>query len=606
MTPTPGQNTVLVEQDAQPSILVVDDVAENCDIVRHRLEMRGYTVTCATSGAQALQLLAEQPVSVILLDVMMPGMSGHAVLEAIQARFGDAAPPVIMLTARDEPDEMSRAIELGAADYVTKPFDFQVLEARIRSQLRRARSTGELRLRTSELEAHLQSLSDRQRVDPLTGLRNLRTFEGEVSRALAHARANATTHVLCVFALEELQAINHTYGPAAGDTVLRSMARFLVDGIDAGDTLARLRGDKFALLLRNTTLTAAHNAAERILQRLTHHTVDTGDDQLTVSVSIGLTPVDGRHASVLALIHGAEHACRLARLEGSNHIRVYRGADAQLEDVRANMRWAMKLKHALRDDALLLYAQPIVASGQRQQPPKRLEILVRMLDEGEIVSPGLFLPAIEKHGLATELDRWVLDNTLNYLADLPAPVRAGMERISINLSGHSLGSRKFRDFAIARMRDSAADPAMICFEITETAAVVHLEHAADFILGLRDLGACFALDDFGAGVSSFGYLRSLPVDCLKIDGQFVRSIDTSRLDRGIVTAIHQIAQVMGMETVAEFVENEAMVEALDQIGIDYLQGYHLGRPQPLSDYLSADTAANAAVRTDNAAPRQAR
>jgi len=573
---------------AELPILVVDDVADNCRIVSRRLELRGHRTVCAQSGQEALAALAEQPAALILLDVMMPSMNGYEVLEALQGWLGDATPPVIMLTARDAPEEIARAMELGAADYVTKPFDFRVLEARINALLKRARNTGALRLRTSELEAHLRSLSDRRSLDPLTGLDNIRAFEAAVSRSLAKARSHAETHVLCICAVEEMQAINHTYGPATGDALLRSVARLLREEIGDAATIGRLRGDKFAILFQGCSVDEARNIAERVLHRLTDHTLELGGELLTVSISIGLSPVSPEHTSVLALIHGAEHACKLARTEGSNHIRTYHPGDEQLDDVRADMRWAMKLKQALREDALILFAQPIVSCLTRAPAPQRFEVLVRMLDEGRVVSPGMFLPAIEKHGLATELDRWVLDHILDYLAGLPAAVSASAERISINLSGHSLGSRKFRDYAVARVRGAGVDPSMICFEITETAAVVHLDHAMDFIRALKDLGVSFALDDFGSGVSSFGYLRSLPVDCLKIDGQFVRHIDSSALDRGIVAAINQIAHVMGMETVAEFVENEQTVVELGNIGVDYLQGYHIGRPCPLDDYLQRD------------------
>ncbi len=570
-------------------ILVVDDMPDNCQIVRRRLELRGYPVICATSGPRALDILRQQPVSVVLLDVMMPAMDGYQVLESAAAELGDALPPVIMLTARDAPDEIARAMDLGAVDYVTKPFDFRVLEARIKSQLRRARNAGALRLRTSELEAHLRSLHDRQRQDPLTGLDNVRSFESALSRALATVRSDGNrSHVLCVCVLEEMQAINHTYGPATGDALLRSVAELLRESRQPGDTLARLRGDKFALLFADRSLADVHGNAEGLLRNLANHTVEVDGEMLSVSVSIGLTPIGPKNASVLATIHAAEHASKLARVEGSNHIRVYRGGDEQLEDVRANMRWAMKLKRALREDALALWAQPIVARGRESEAPRRFEILVRMLDDGRPVSPGLFLPAIEKHGLATELDRWVVDHTLDHLAALPAAQQARAERISVNLSGHSLGSRRFRDYVVERMQQDRSITGRICFEITETAAVVHLDHAVDFIRALQELGVSFALDDFGAGVSSFGYLRSLPVDCLKVDGQFVRNLGVSDLDRGIVTAIRQIAQVMGMETVAEFVEDQETIDVLDEIGIDYLQGYFLGRPAPLDTYLCPD------------------
>lgn len=585
-----GQVLRYIAPDGAPEfpILVVDDMADNCHVVRRRLELRGYPVLCATSGGQAIGILDRQPVSVILLDIMMPVMNGYDVLEVLHGRLGDGMPPVIMLTARNAPDEIARAIELGAVDYVTKPFDFKVLEARIKSQLKRARNAGALRSRTSELEAHLRTLHDRQHLDPLTGLRNIRAFEGDLSRALANARSNDRSHVLCVCVIEEMQAINHTYGPATGDAVLRSVAELISEAGAGGDSVARLRGDKFAVLFADRSLADAHGAAEQILRGLTSRTVEAGGELLSVSVSVGLTPIGADNASVLAVIHAAEHACKLARSDGNNHIRVYRRGDAQLEDVRANMRWAMKLKQALRADDLVLFAQPIVARGRSDARPGRYEVLVRMLDEGQTVSPGAFLPAIEKHGLAIDLDRWVVDHTLDYLTALPDELRTQAERISINLSGHSLGSQRFRSYLVDRVRECSLPASMICFEITETAAVVHLDNALKFIRALQDLGATFALDDFGAGVSSFGYLRSLPVDCLKIDGQFVRNIQASALDRGIVTAINDIAHVMGMETVAEFVENQATADRLERIGVDYLQGYHLGRPQPLNDYLRAD------------------
>lgn len=581
--------------DAAGTILVVDDVADNCEVVRRRLELRGYPVVCAGSGQRALKLLSEQPISVILLDVMMPTMNGYEVLEAVHHWLGDAMPPVIMLTARDAPDEIARAMELGAADYVTKPFDFRVLEARIRTQLKRARNTGALRQRASQLEAHLRDLHDRQRLDNLTGLANLREFEHQLSRCLARTRSHAETHVLCVCTLEEMQAINHTYGPATGDALLRAVARLLAEETGDGDQLARLRGDKFAILFSNRDLDGARRLAEGIVRRLASHTVVAVDEILTVSVSVGLTPITSSHSSVLALIHGAEHACKLARAEGNNQIRAFRAEDHQLDDLRSNMRWAMKLKQALREDNLLLYAQPIVACRAELEPPRRFEVLVRMLDEDRVVSPGLFLEAVEKHGLATELDRWVVDHTIDYLAALPAPLCERIENVSINLSGYSLGSHSFREYVANRLEKSPISPTLLRFEITETAAVVHLDRAVAFIRALQDLGVTFALDDFGSGVSSFGYLRSLPVNCLKVDGQFVRNVQTSALDHGIVTAINQIAHIMGMETVAEFVEDQSIVAALGHIGVDFLQGFHLGRPQPLDDYLGASAAAAEAI-----------
>ena len=545
------------------TILVVDDEAGNLGAMRRRLTRHGYHVLQAADGNQALSLMGEHPVDLVLLDVMMPGMDGYAVLEHMRRRFGGRAPPVIMVTGRNGPQDVVAAIQGGAVDHIGKPFDANVLIARIQAHLRIAGDRNELRERAHALESDLEAASHRQRLDRQTGLPDLAALELALARCMVNARRAGESRY-------------------AGDLALRSVARIIQAEAEPDDCVARLRGDKFAVLKTCSTETA-RVWAERLLRTTAALTVQVGDDQLSLSLSVGITPLLPSDASPAAVRLRALRACDLAPGRGLAPVCILEADDD--DGTRENMRWAMKVRKALQRDGFALFAQPIVAAAGRSRAPRRFEVLVRMIDEGDVIGPGRFLPAVERHGLSLDLDRWVVDRTIGELSGMPPGSLANLESVSINLSGYALGCAEFLEYVRERVMCSGVAPSLLCFEVTESVAASQPERLVAFMRSLQSLGVRFALDDFGAGVSSYGYLRTLPVDYLKIDGQFVRGIDSAPLNRAIVRSIHEVAMLLGIGTVAEFVENGRVAAELAGIGIDFLQGYHFGRPQPLAAWL---------------------
>ncbi len=565
------------------TILVVDDESGNLGAMRRRLTRHGYHVLQAADGNQALSLMGEHPVDLVLLDVMMPGMDGYAVLEHMRRRFGSMAPPVIMVTGRNGPQDVVAAIQSGAVDHIGRPFDANVLIARIQAHLRIAGDRNELRERARSLESDLEAASHRQRLDRQTGLPDLPALELALARSMVNARRAGESRCLVVVRLRDLQAINQTFGSYAGDLALRSVARIIQAEAEPDDCVARLRGDKFSVLKTGST-EMARVWAERLLRTTAALTVQVGDDQLSLSLSVGITPLLPNDASPAGVRLRALRACELAPGRGLAPVCVLEADDD--DGTRDNMRWAMKVRKALQHDAFALFAQPIVAAAGQSRAPRRFEVLVRMMDEGDVVAPGRFLPAVERHGLSLDLDRWVVDHTISELGAMPPSSLCNLESVSINLSGYALGCVEFLEYVRERVTHAGVDPGLLCFEVTESVAASQPERLVAFMRSLQSLGVRFALDDFGAGVSSFGYLRVLPVDYLKIDGQFVRDIDSVPLNRSIVRSIHEVATLLGIGTVAEFVENGQIAAELAGIGIDFLQGYHFGRPQPLAACLA--------------------
>lgn len=580
--PTPYATASARHRDRQ-TILVVDDEQGNLGAMRRRLTRQGYDVLLAADGHQALAVMTEQPVDLVLLDVMMPGMDGYAVLKHMRRRFGSVAPPAIMVTGRNGPQDVVAAIQGGAVDHIGKPFDPNVLIARIQAHLRIAGDRNELRQRAMSLETDLEALSHRQLLDRQTGLPDMRALELALARHMVNARSLRESRCLVVVRLRDLQAINQTFGSYAGDLALRSVARVIQAEAEPDDCVARLRGDKFSVLKTGST-EVARVWAERLLRTTAALTVQVGDDQLSLSLSVGITPLLPNDASPAAVRLRALRACNLAPGRGLAPVCILEADDD--DGTRENMRWALKVRKALQRDGLVLFAQPIVAAAGHLRTLQRFEVLVRMIDEGEVISPGRFLPAVERHGLSLDLDRWVVDRTLTELSGLPLDIRCHLESVSINLSGYALGCGEFLEYVRERVRRSGVTPGLLCFEVTESVAALQPERLVAFMHSLQSLGVKFALDDFGAGVSSFGYLRALPVDYLKIDGQFVRDIDSTPLNRAIVRSIHEVATLLRIETVAEFVENEQIAAELAGIGIDYLQGHYVGRPQPLAACLA--------------------
>ena len=319
-----------------------------------------------------------------------------------------------------------------------------------------------------------------------------------------------------------------------------------------------------------------------------------------LGVSIGIVEITEQSVDMTGLLAAADAACYAAKERGRNRIHLFQHNDAELAKRQGEMQWVSRLTSALEEDRFILYGQPIVPVGPNPNSTAHYEILLRMVDEsGDIIPPGAFIGAAERYNLMHQIDRWVIRNTFSFLAEhFPIDQQNHRPLFSINLSGGSLGSDTFLSYVETQFQEYLIDPQNICFEITETAAIADLSNATRIIDSLKSLGCRFSLDDFGSGLSSFAYLKTLPVDFLKIDGMFVKDIETDPLDFAMVKSITEIGHVMGMQMIAEFVENKEILNKLASIHVDYAQGYGIKRPAPLDEIIQRIEPGTLAVSTN--------
>jgi diguanylate cyclase (GGDEF)-like protein len=385
--------------------------------------------------------------------------------------------------------------------------------------------------------------------------------------------------------LDQFKIVNDTCGHVAGDELLRQLSTLLHDRIRQGDTLARLGGDEFGVLLENCQLDHARAIVRLLRETVRDFRFVWEDKTFSIGVSIGVVPLSPDTSTLAAAMSAADASCYVAKDKGRNRVHIYEPDDAELTRRHGEMQWVSRIQDALERDRFVVEYQPIVPTDNPSLVNTCFEILVRMRDENDsIIPPGAFIPAAERYNLMPALDRWVINHVIERLSAAPAHL-AQLEFFTINLSGHSLGDEQFLDFVMLKLKASKIPADKLCFEITETAAVANLSRAVHVIKRLKVLGCRFALDDFGSGMSSFAYLKNLPVDFLKIDGYFVRDIVDDPVDHAMVRAINQVGQVMGIRTIAEFVENDAILALLRETGVDYAQGYGIARPAPLDEYL---------------------
>lgn len=428
---------------------------------------------------------------------------------------------------------------------------------------------------------YIANLSWQATHDVLTGLANRREFEYRLEQALHNLTRQPGRHAVMFLDLDQFKVVNDTCGHAAGDELLRHICALLQSGLREGDTLARLGGDEFGILLENCPPDAAEKIAEGLRQTVQNlHFVWKGRPFVT-TVSIGLVHVSQAPATLEASLRAADMACYMAKEKGRNRVQVYHADDSELSLRFGEMAWVQRLHMALEENRFVLYSQEIAALGQTERGGGHIEILLRLHDEaGRMILPDSFIPAAERYGLMTSLDRWVVQNVFKIIAQCIAQEREGpMAMCAINLSGITIGDDDFLDFLREQFISYAIPPEMICFEITETSAISNLGSAIKFINELKGLGCYFSLDDFCAGMSSFAYLKHLPVDFLKIDGSFVKDMLDDPINRAMVEVINHIGHVMGKRTIAEFVETPQIEQALLEIGVDYAQGYIIQRPQ---------------------------
>lgn len=729
------------DERVRARILVVDDVATNRSVLVSLLARPECEILEAADGKRALEIIAHTPLDLVILDILMPGLSGLEVLDRIRRRFSNSELPILMLSVKDDIDDVVKALESGANDYVTRPFDYTILTTRINAlvsykqtqdSIREAHSKLESRIaeRTNELvranralqsevterkqaeeqvqisrkrfrtlyndtpsmffslgsdgrivsanqfgadylgqtvdsivgkriaELHLeedQALvqeklknclndphvihrweacmlhSDGSRIwvrtaarvmsddlentnsilmvcediteahtlseqlkyqakhDALTGLVNRYEFERCLKDLLSDARENHTRHALLYMDLDHFKVINDTCGHDAGDELLRQLGHVLRARTAGTDTLARLGGDEFAVLLCNCDLDRATAIAHDLHRFINEFRFVWRDARFGISVSIGVVAIEQSTEDIAALLSAADTACYSAKEEGPKQVHVYQPDDKEVIRRYQEMNWIGKIDKALEDKRFELFYQRIMpinpADIRRQEGKDHYELLLRMRDEsGRIVKPASFLPAAERYKYATKLDRWVVEFAFQWLVKIPELVDR-LSMCSINLSGHSISGNEFLYYLLEQIEKTSIPPSKLCFELTETATITNLVGANELIHELRSRGCRFALDDFGTGLSSFDYLKNLPVDFIKIDGQFIRNIANDPVNYTMVKSINDIAKVMSKETIAEFVDSEAALATLHEIGIDFAQGNIIAEPKPLSNLL---------------------
>jgi diguanylate cyclase (GGDEF)-like protein/PAS domain S-box-containing protein len=706
------------------SLLVVDDSKMTRILLQRRLEQQGYLVMTTQGGCHALELIAAQPFDVVLLDSMMPEMSGLEIVDSLRSSFSASELPIIMVTVKDESSHLVEALTRGVNDYITKPVDFPVLYARVETQLARKRAEDALRSLTLTLEQRVQertrelsqvntalrmsecryralyednpvifltlsadkgilsvnqSGSMQLRCDPeelvgkpasilcpesewssfeerldkclsqagimhhwemrqlrkngqtfyarvssrtindtsgiptlllvceditqafelsekltyqashdsLTGLINRHEFEHRLAQCLDIARERNTDNAICYVDLDQFKVINDTFGHIAGDELLRQVTRLLSEHIRKQDSIGRIGGDEFVMLFEHCTIEDAERVVNKVRRSIEEFSFPWEGHSFRITASMGLVPVNSTTGSITEALKIADTACYAAKDLGRNRVYVYRDGDEEMARHNCEMQWVNRIHHALDEHKLRLYCQVIMPITTNDIEGLHYELLLRMEnDGGDLTAPGAFLPAAERYGLACKLDRWVITTAFEWFCSNPQHVEL-LSLCSINLSGHSLGDNELLAFILQRFSDTGIPPHKICFEITETAAIAKLSSASQWIQKLRQIGCRFALDDFGSGLSSFGYLKTLPVDFLKIDGQFIKDIIGNPMNMVIVRSIHEIARVMDMSTIAEFVESDAILEKLREIGIDYAQGYGISTPHPFEDMINS-------------------
>jgi len=420
--------------------------------------------------------------------------------------------------------------------------------------------------------------------DLLTGLYNRRKFEEYLEEILINVREEGRHHALFYLDLDNFKIVNDTCGHVAGDELLKQLPTLFNEVFRSGDIVARLGGDEFGIILEDCGIQKAANIADKVRQKIKDYRFIWDDRTFEIGVSIGVIGINADNAEMSQVLSSADVACYAAKESGRNRVHIYEPSDKIVRERYGQMHWTARISKALADGRFQLYQQPIIGIANKER--KHLEILLRMIDEGgKIIPPGAFMPAAERYGLMPDIDRWVIHEVFSFIAkNGPVDPVEGSECVfAVNLSGDSVNDSDLLEYILEQKRRQNISLSNICFEITETVAISNLSKASAFINELKEHGCQFALDDFGSGLSSFAYLKNLPVNYLKIDGSFVRDISRDMIDRTMVESIQQIGNVMQLTTIAEHVEDESTLNVLEDIGVDYAQGFHFGRPQAIDD-----------------------
>lgn len=586
-------------------ILLIEDNPAEARLLQELLKgnkSAQFSWVCVKRLKEALNRLVPQEFDVILLDLTLPDSVGLDSLKPL----GDRAPhlPIVVLTNTNDEDLAIEAVRRGAQDYLLKrQLNTELLVRSLRYAIERKQGQEALRKAKEELEVRVvertaelaaaneqlkQEISDRQRIqhqlswqaahDPLTGLANRRQFEQSLEEALIEAKAVNYKHILCYLDLDQFKIVNDTCGHAAGDELLRQVTALLQSKIRKSDVLARLGGDEFGVLLYHCSLELGRRVADKLLESIQAFRFVWHEKMFAIGASIGLVAIDATSESGVSVLSRADTAMYAAKDGGRNRVHVYEAGDHDLVQRCGDMQWVSRIVKALEENRFCLYRQAIAPIQPDNLATHHYELLLRMQDEkGQLVLPMAFIPAAERYNLMSQIDRWVIQTLFCVLQQVNSDAQSVY---TVNLSAASLNDDQFLDFLQQQFLQHQILPSTICFEITETSTIANLKKAAHFIHQLKKIGCHFALDDFGSGMSSLAYLKNLPVDYLKIDGHFIKNIVSDRVSAAMIEAINHIGHVMGLQTIAEFVENEEILEKVKRLGVDYAQGYGIGKPHP--------------------------
>lgn len=463
-----------------------------------------------------------------------------------------------------------------------------VFANRIATELQRLKVERELKGTADEL-SYLASH------DSLTGLINRREFERRLANALEDALHEGKEHAFLYLDLDQFKIVNDTCGHAAGDELLRQLTLELQNQVRGSDTLARLGGDEFGVLLLDCPLDKATVIAENLREHINRFRFNWNGKLFEIGACIGLVIIDQYSGSLKRILNAADSACYIAKENGRNRIHIFQVDDQELARRAGEIQWASRISEALNENRFMLFRQDILPVSGKQSETEQFEILLRYQDDNqEILAPGDLIVAAERYNLMLAVDKWVIENSLAYLAEHYSQeclAQIGSVLCHINISGISIHDENFQAYIENMIRRYQLPAHCICLEITETAAISNLSKASLFIRELKAFGVQFALDDFGSGMSSFTYLKNMPIDYLKIDGHFVRDVTLDVVHRTMLKSIHQIGHVMQIKTIAESVENESVRQILEKIGIDLVQGYAIDIPHPIRQYSLLSTLA---------------
>ncbi|HHJ37971.1 MAG: hypothetical protein AXA67_12490 [Methylothermaceae bacteria B42] len=550
-------------------ILIVEDSEDDALLIVREIQHGGYTVLMARVDSELTMktALGEKTWDLVIADHNLPGFDSKRALEIV--RQFNPNMPFILVSGSIGEEVAVDAMKSGAHDYVMKCNLARLLPA-VERELREA----ENRRAHQKAEALIRHMAFH---DSLTGLINRVRFEQGLNEAVMEANEEGNIHALLYLDLDQFKVINDTCGHLAGDELLRRLAQQLQRKIRDSDALARLGGDEFGILLRHCPLQRAEQIAQTLLQSIQSYQFIWENRHFKVGASIGVVPIEG-NGNAQTLLSLADMACYAAKDQGRNRVHVYTEGDKLITQRFGEMHWLQRLRAAVENDSLVLFQQQILPL---QVGNPHYELLLRMEDEEHhLITPDYFIPAAERYNFMAEVDRWVIRHTCEQIQhqQLLTGNQATIAAYFINLSANSLSDASLINYIQRQLNSHGIPPQCIGFEITETAAIADLENALELIQALRKMGCKVALDDFGTGMTSFSYLKSLTVDYIKIDGSFVQAMLENEIDKAIVESVNTICHIAGMQTVAEFVESEAILQNLTVMGVDYAQGWAIHYP----------------------------